>query len=62
MFNFLTRLLTVARLVLDALIPMADPLRALVALNLKDFLTSLGLVQVVGVLTMRPLRMPAVHL
>jgi hypothetical protein len=62
MFNFLTRLLTVARLVLDALIPMADPLRALVALNLKDFLISLGLVQVVGVLTMRPLRMPAVHL
>lgn len=61
MFSFRTRLLMVARLVRPALNLIALPLRAVVALNLTDFFISLGLVQVLGVLTMRPLRTPAVQ-
>ena len=61
MLAFFTALLMVARLVLLALIRMALPLRKLVALNLKDFLRSLGLLQVAGSATILPARTPVVQ-
>jgi hypothetical protein len=61
MLAFFTDLLMVARLVLPALILMALPLRSLVALNLKLFLRSLGLLQVAGSATILPVRTPVVQ-
>jgi hypothetical protein len=61
MLAFFTALLMVARLVLPALILMALPLRNLVALNLKLFLRSLGLLQVAGSATILPVRTPVVQ-
>jgi hypothetical protein len=60
-FSLFTLELDVERLVLEALMDICDPLRALVLFNDSDALTFLGLVHVPGLLTILPLRMPDVQ-